>query len=81
MTQHNTSSAPIILSIDEARACGFAPLTVAALPNLSLHVDGGARRIRYLDWLMTEQERITQSEERHADIVDEGNGRVSLWVY
>lgn len=27
--------------------------------------------MRYLDWLMTEQERITQPEERQADIVDE----------
>jgi len=36
--------------------------------------------MRYIDWLMTERERITQSEERQADIVDEGNGRMALWA-
>ena len=80
MIQDNLSAAVIILSIEEARARGLAPLTVAGLPNLSLHVGGGARQMRYLDWLMSEQERITQSEARQADIVDEGNGRMALWV-
>ena len=41
------------------------------LPDLSLHVGDGLRRMRYIDWLMTERERITQSEERQVDIVDE----------
>lgn len=80
MLRANTAYDVIILSIDEALARGLAPLTVAGLPDLSLHVGDGLRHMRYIDWLMTEQRRITQSQDRQADIVDEGNGRMALWA-
>ena len=80
MIQENASNDVIILSIDEARARGLAPRTVAGLPDLSLHVGDGSRRMRYIDWLMTEREHIIQSEECQADIVDEGNGCMALWA-
>jgi hypothetical protein len=49
MIQENASNDVIILSIDEARARGLAPRTVAGLSDLLLHVGDGSRRMRYID--------------------------------
>lgn len=68
------------LSIDEAAARGLVPLTVAETIDVSLRVGDGTQSVRYIEWLTTEQQRIKQSGDRQAEIVHEGEGRVSLWV-
>jgi hypothetical protein len=68
------------LSIDEASARGLVPLTVAESLDNSLPVGDGTHSMRYIEWLTTEQQRIKQDGNRQAEIVDEGEGRVSLWV-
>jgi hypothetical protein len=68
------------LSIDEASARGLVPLTIAENLDSSLPVGDGTHSMRYIEWLTTEQQRIKQDRNRQAEIVDEGEGRVSLWV-
>ena len=67
-------------SIDEAHARGLVPFTVAEPPDTHLHVGDGTRSMRYIAWLMRERERIAQYGDRQAERVEEGEGRVSLWV-
>ena len=80
MAKKCTSSDLSILSLNEATARGLMPLTVAEACNTPLRVGHDRRSVRYIDWLATEQQRITQDGDRQAEIVDEGEGRVSLWV-
>jgi hypothetical protein len=80
MAKKPTSSALSILSINEATARGLTPLTVAEAGDTSLPVGNGASSMRYIEWLTTEQRRITRHGDRRAEIVDEGEGQVALWV-
>jgi hypothetical protein len=69
-----------ILSTDEAASRGLNPLTVAQSLETPLPVGDGSRSMRYIEWLTAEQKRIMRSGDRRAEIVDEGEGRVALWV-
>jgi hypothetical protein len=80
MAKKPTSSALSILSINEATARGLMPLTVAEAGDTTLAVGNGASSMRYIEWLTTEQRRITRHGDRRAEIVDEGEGQVALWV-
>ena len=80
MAKKRTSGAQSILSINEATARGLMPLTVAETGNTPLRVGNGASSVRYIEWLSTEQQRITRHGDRQAEIVDEGKGQVALWV-
>jgi hypothetical protein len=80
MAKKNTSNALPILSLNEATARGLMPLTVAEAGDTTLPVGSGASSMRYIEWLTTEQRRITRHGDRLAEIVDEGEGQVALWV-
>jgi hypothetical protein len=80
MAKHDTSCGQSILSIEEATTRGLIPLTVAESLDTPLRIGDGTSSLRYIEWLATEQQRITRSRGRQAEIVDEGEGRVSLWV-
>lgn len=69
-----------ILSIEEARGRGLVPLTMAETLDTPIQVGHSAESIRYIEWLTIEQQRITQSRDRQAAIVDEGQDKVALWV-
>jgi len=68
------------LSIDEATTRGLIPLTLTASADTVVPVGDGTCKLRYIEWLAAEQQRITQDGDRQAVIVDEGAGQVSLWV-
>lgn len=68
------------LSVDAACARGLVPLTVAASLDTALRVGDGTHSMRYIEWLTAEQQRIKQDGDRQAEIVNEGKGRVALWV-
>jgi hypothetical protein len=70
----------ITLSTDEATARGLVPLTLTASVDTVVPVGDGTCKLRYIEWLAVEQQRITQGGDRQAAIVDEGAGQVSLWV-
>ena len=80
MAKKYSSSDLAILSINEATARGLMPLTVAEAGDTPLRVGTGAYSMRYIEWLTTEQQRITRHGDRQAEIVDEGKGQVALWV-
>jgi hypothetical protein len=80
MAKRDTSCSSSILSIEEATTRGLIPLTVAESLDTPLRIGDGTNSLRYIEWLATEQQRITRSRDRQAEIVDEGEGRVSLWV-
>jgi hypothetical protein len=80
MAKKRTSGGLAILSINEATARGLMPLTVAEAVDTPLRVGNGAYSMRYIEWLTTEQQRITRHGDRQAEIVDEGKGQVALWV-
>jgi hypothetical protein len=80
MAKKRTSRDLSILSIDEATARGLMPLTVAEASDTPLCVGNGTCSVRYIEWLTTEQQRITRYGDRQAEIVDEGEGQVALWV-
>jgi hypothetical protein len=80
MAKKGTANALSILSIDEATARGLMPLTVAEAVDTPLSVGNGTCSVRYIEWLTTEQRRITRYGDRQAEIVDEGEGQVALWV-
>jgi hypothetical protein len=80
MAKQDTLDSAAILSIEEATTRGLIPLTVAEPVDTPLRIGDGSSSMRYIEWLATEQQRITRSRERQAEIVDEGEGRVSLWV-
>jgi hypothetical protein len=67
-------------SVDEATARGLVPLTLTASADTVVPVGDGTCKLRYIEWLAAEQQRITQDGDRQAVIVDEGAGQVSLWV-
>jgi len=68
------------LSTDEAASRGLIPLTLTASVDTVVPVGDGTSKLRYIEWLAVEQQRITQDGDRQAAIVDEGAGQVSLWV-
>jgi hypothetical protein len=70
----------ITLSTDEATSRGLVPLTLTASVDTVVPVGDGTCKLRYIEWLAAEQQRITQDGDRQAAIVDEGAGQVSLWV-
>jgi hypothetical protein len=80
MAKKRPSSDLAILSVNEATARGLMPLTVAEAGDTTLRVGNGAYSMRYIEWLTTEQQRITRHGDRQAAIVDEGKGQVALWV-
>lgn len=80
MAKRDVCGDPALLSIDEATTRGLTPLTVAEPLDTPLRVGDGTYRLRYIEWLTKEQQRIKQAGNRQAEIVDEGEGRVSLWV-
>jgi hypothetical protein len=80
MAKQDTLDSASVLSIEEATTRGLIPLTVAEPVDTPLRIGDGSSSIRYIEWLATEQQRITRSRDRQAEIVDEGEGRVSLWV-
>jgi hypothetical protein len=80
MAKKLTSDALSILSVNEATARGLMPLTVAEASDTPLRVGNGTYSMRYIEWLTTEQQRITRYGDRQAEIVDEGKGQVALWV-
>jgi hypothetical protein len=80
MAKKRTSNDLSILSIDEATARGLMPLTVAEACDTPLPVGNGTCSLPYIEWLTTEQRRITRYGDRQAEIVDEGKGQVALWV-
>ena len=55
-------------------------LTVAESCDTPLPVGNGTCSLPYIEWLTTEQRRITRYGDRQAEIVDEGKGQVALWV-
>jgi hypothetical protein len=75
-----TEHALTTLSINEASARGLVPLTVAENLDTPLRVGDGTHSMRYIEWLTAEQQRIKQDRNRQAEIVNEGEGRVALWV-
>ena len=80
MAKKGKASALSLLSIDEAAARGLIPLNMADSLDKPLCVGDGTCSLRYIEWLAREQQRITQHGDRQAEIVEEGEGRVSLWV-
>jgi hypothetical protein len=80
MVKQDTFSDQAILSIEEATTRGLMPLTVAEPCDSTLRVGAGKSSMRYIEWLTTEQQRITRHGDRQAEIVDEGKGRLALWV-
>ena len=80
MAKQDTTCDSSILSIEEATTRGLVPLTVAEPLDTPLRIGDGTSSIRYIELLATEQHRIMRSRDRQAEIVDEGEGRVSLWV-
>jgi hypothetical protein len=68
------------LSVDEATARGLVPLTLTASVDTVVPVGDGTCKLRYIEWLAAERQRITQDGDRQAVIVTEGAGQVSLWV-
>jgi len=68
------------ITIEKAQVLGLAPLTVAQSPDRQLRVGDGASSLPYIEWLATEQERITRHGDRQAQIVEDGKGDVALWV-
>jgi hypothetical protein len=80
MVKQDTVSEQAILSVAEATTRGLMPLTVAEVCDSTLRVGDGKSSMRYIEWLATEQQRITRDGDRQAEIVDEGEGRLALWV-
>lgn len=71
---------PTLVTVKMAQAHGLFPLTIAQSPDTQICIGDGASSIRYIEWLATEQERITRHGDRQAEIVEDGKGEVSLWV-
>lgn len=69
-----------LITVKKAQAHGLFPLTIAQSPDTQICVGDGASSRRYIEWLATEQERITRHGDRQAEIVEDGKGDVSLWV-
>jgi hypothetical protein len=71
---------PTLITVKKAQAHGLFPLTIAQPPDTHICIGDGASSRRYIEWLATEQERITRHGDRQAEIVEDGKGEVSLWV-
>lgn len=71
---------PMLITIKKAQEHGLSPLTIAQLPDSQICIGDGASSVRYIEWLATEQERITRYGDRQAEIVEDNKGEVSLWV-
>ena len=71
---------PALLTVKKAQARGLCPLTMAQSPDTQIRIGDGGSSMRYIEWLATEQERITRYGDRQAEIVEESKGEVSLWV-
>jgi hypothetical protein len=69
-----------LMTIKQAQARGLSQLTLTQSPDIELQVGDGASSMRYIDWLVAEQERITWDGDRQAEIVQDSKGGVSLWV-
>ena len=69
-----------LMTIKQAQALGLSQLTLTQSPEIGLRVGDGASSMRYIDWLVAEQERITWDGDRQAEIVQDSKGGVSLWV-
>jgi hypothetical protein len=69
-----------LMTIKQAQALGLSQLTLAQSPDIELRVGDGASSMRYIDWLVAEQGRITWDGDRQAEIVQDSKGGVSLWV-
>lgn len=69
-----------VKTVEQAQALGLSPLTLEQSPDTELRVGDGTSSMRYIDWLVAEQERITWHGDRQAEIVEDGKGHVSLWV-
>jgi hypothetical protein len=80
MAKQDTYSDQDIITVAEATTRGLMPLTVAETCDTTLRVGAGKSSVRYIECLSTEQQRITRDGDRQAEIVDEGEGRLALWV-
>jgi hypothetical protein len=69
-----------LITVQKAQAHGLCPLTIAQAPDTQIRIGDGVSSMRYIEWLATEQERITRHGDRQAEIVEESKGNVSLWV-
>jgi hypothetical protein len=69
-----------LITVEQAERLGLSPLTLAQSPDIQLRVGDGATSVPYIEWLMAERERIRWDGDRQAEIVEDSNGDVSLWV-
>jgi hypothetical protein len=80
MTVQAQMNDTVLITIEQAQARGLSPLTLAQSPDTELPIGDGTSSRRYIEWLATEQERITRYGDRQAEIVKDDKGDVSLWV-
>lgn len=69
-----------LITVEQAERLGLSPLTLTQSPDIQLRVGDGATSVPYIEWLMAERERIRWDGDRQAEIVEDSNGDVSLWV-